>query len=79
MKIAHKRIQLVLLFTLCLAFAWPSVADAQRRRRAQQSRYPVLVGAEHPDFKLPNVKDGKAALLSDYRGKKTELVHFASW
>jgi endonuclease/exonuclease/phosphatase family metal-dependent hydrolase len=40
------------------------------------SRFPI---SEHENFKLPNVDDGKPVSLGDYRGKKTLLVHFASW
>ncbi len=42
-------------------------------------RYPVPVGAVHPDFKLPDVSGGPPVSLSDFRGKKVLLVHFASW
>lgn len=59
---------------LILALFLTCVCDAQRRQI-----YPVPVSATHPDFKLPNVEDGKPISLSDYRGKKVLLVHFASW
>ena len=51
---------------------------AQRRQRNVQ-RYPVPVGAVHPDFRLPNVMDGKPVSLKDFQGRKVILVHFASW
>ena len=35
-------------------------------------------GQMHPDFYLPLVGGGHAR-LSDYRGKKVMLFHFASW
>ena len=35
-------------------------------------------GQAYPDFLLPTVDD-KHARLSDYRGKKILLFHFASW
>ena len=38
----------------------------------------VEVGSLHPDFVLPAL-DGGFARLSDYRGKKVLLIHFASW
>lgn len=42
----------------------------------------IKVGTEtgemYPDFRLPTVDD-KASRLSDYRGKKIMLFHFASW
>lgn len=35
-------------------------------------------GQQHPDFLLPSL-DGGYLRLSDYRGKKVFLFHFASW
>lgn len=35
-------------------------------------------GEMYPDFYLPKV-DGGFGRLSDYRGKKVLLIHFASW
>jgi len=35
-------------------------------------------GEVHPDFRLPRV-DGGSGRLSDHRGKKLLLIHFASW
>ena len=35
-------------------------------------------GQQHPDFLLPGL-DGGFLRLSDYRGKKVFLFHFASW
>lgn len=36
------------------------------------------VGEMYPDSILPTL-DGKYGHLSDYRGKKVLLIHFASW
>ncbi|MCH8804596.1 MAG: redoxin domain-containing protein [Planctomycetes bacterium] len=36
------------------------------------------VGEMYPDFRLPSL-DGGFKRLSDYRGKKVLLLHFASW
>jgi hypothetical protein len=36
------------------------------------------VGQHYPDFLLPTL-DGKPQRLSEYRGKKMLLFHFASW
>jgi hypothetical protein len=44
-----------------------------------QSRYPVAVGQVHPDFRLPSVVDGSPISLSEFRGRKVLLIHFASW
>ena len=38
----------------------------------------VEEGQLYPDFRLPSV-DGEIHQLSDYRGKKILLFHFASW
>lgn len=36
------------------------------------------VGQMYPDFRLPKL-DGSFGRLSDYRGHKVLLIHFASW
>jgi len=41
--------------------------------------YRPEIGQPHPDFVLPKIADGKPLKLSDFRGKKVLLVHFASW
>ena len=47
--------------------------------RAGETAYSrIEVGSPHPDFVLPTL-DGGYARLSDYRGKKVLLIHFASW
>lgn len=38
----------------------------------------VKRGEMYPDFVLPTL-DGELKRLSDYRGKKILLFHFASW
>ena len=38
----------------------------------------TAVGEAYPDFVLPTLQ-GKNVRLSDYRGKKVLLIHFASW
>jgi len=35
--------------------------------------------APHPDFILPSIDGDKMIQLSNYRGKKVLLLHFASW
>lgn len=46
---------------------------------AQTTKYQPRVGEPHPDFVLPSIEDGKPLQLSDLRGKKVLLMHFASW
>lgn len=42
--------------------------------------YKPVVGQPHPDFILPSIGEQKTSIqLSDYRGKKVLLLHFASW
>ncbi len=38
----------------------------------------TAVGEAYRDFVLPTL-EGKDVRLSDYRGKKVLLIHFASW
>ena len=38
----------------------------------------TAVGEAYPDFVLPTL-EGQDVRLSDYRGKKVLLIHFASW
>ncbi|HIF31475.1 MAG: hypothetical protein ABGX07_08700 [Pirellulaceae bacterium] len=41
--------------------------------------YRLEVGKPHPDFVLPDIATGEARRLSDFRGQKVVLIHFASW
>ena len=61
---------------LCISLLLVDFATAQSTRN---NSYRVNVGQAHPDFVFPNIKDGKPTRLSDFRGKKVLLVHFASW
>jgi len=60
-----------LLLAVSIAAILPTTSFAQR--------YPVDIGEQHFDFELPNIDDGKPKKLSEYRGKKVLLIHFASW
>ena len=46
---------------------------------ASMAAYAPKVGQRHPDFTLPDIATGKPVSLSDFRGKKVLLIHFASW
>jgi hypothetical protein len=46
---------------------------------APAAPYDPQVGQRHPDFTLPDLATGKPVSLSDFRGKKVLLIHFASW
>lgn len=41
--------------------------------------YRPQVGREHPDFLLPRIDNREPVTLSQFRGKKILLIHFASW
>ena len=41
--------------------------------------YSPRVGRVHPDFTLPRLGDGEPVTLSQFRGRKVLLIHFASW
>ena len=59
------------VFSLLAAVCSPNAA-------AEATPIGVEEGEMYPDFMLPMI-DGKLAKLSDYRGKKVLLFHFASW
>ena len=46
---------------------------------ATAAPYDPKVGEKHPNFTLPSIQDSKPISLSDFRGKKVLLIHFASW
>lgn len=46
---------------------------------AQAEPYAPRVGQRHPDFTLPTISDGKPVSLSQFRGKRVLLIHYASW
>ena len=41
--------------------------------------YSPRVGQSHPDFTLPSIVDREPVSLSQFRGRKVLLIHFASW
>ena len=43
------------------------------------AQYAPRVGQLHADITLPKIDDRQPVSLSDYRGKKVLLIHFASW
>ena len=43
------------------------------------AKYAPEVGKPHPGFVLPRIDNGEPIRLSQYRGKRVLLVHFASW
>jgi len=63
-----------LMRTMLLATAW---AGAIPSARAEE--YSPRIGERHADFTLPNIEDGKPVSLSQFRGQRVLLIHFASW
>jgi hypothetical protein len=64
-----RQIPLLLVMPVVLAATIPASATP----------YEPRVGQRHADFTLPNIATGKPVSLSDFRGKKVLLIHFASW
>ncbi|MHC4560938.1 MAG: peroxiredoxin family protein [Planctomycetota bacterium] len=60
---------LMMTFGSLFFFASPSDADG----------YSPRAGQVHPDFTLPAIADREPVSLSQFRGRKVLLVHFASW
>ena len=72
--ITHRRLLQFVGVALCAQFLIaPGAAAAADRPELGMKK-----GQMHPDFILPTI-DGKTLRLSDYRGKKVLLFHFASW
>lgn len=42
-------------------------------------QYQPRVGQPHPDFVLPRIDNRAPLSLSQFRGQKVLLIHFASW
>jgi hypothetical protein len=47
--------------------------------RSHADGYSPRIGQPHPDFTLPSIADRAPVSLSQFRGRKVLLVHFASW
>ena len=75
MCINQKQVRSLLFWILVIQLAGAPFAFAQQ----VELQYKPIVGQPHPDFVLPAIEDGKKIALSDLRGKKIVLIHFASW
>jgi hypothetical protein len=60
-----------------LVFSLLAVAAMASSGRA--ATYAPQLGRRHADFTLPAIDDGRPVALSQFRGKKVLLIHFASW
>jgi len=59
-----------LILALCMFAQSTSAAD---------DWYKPTVGKPHADFILPRIDNREPVSLSQYRGRKVVLIHFASW
>ncbi len=66
---------------LMLAVALVATFTLLPTGNAQQisTKYQVVEGQMHPDFIYPRIDTGEQVSLSQFRGKKVLLIHFASW
>ena len=67
----HFRSSLVLAMLLVIAPAFGKLDSADG--------FEPTVGKALADFRLPRIDNGEPKSLSDFRGKKTLLIVFASW
>lgn len=68
----------MLVSMIALAMTGGIGLTAGQSRAGETAYSKIEVGSPHPDFVLPALGGGFAR-LSDYRGKKVLLIHFASW
>ncbi|MEE9392857.1 MAG: hypothetical protein V3W41_10170 [Planctomycetota bacterium] len=52
---------------------------ANAHAQLTEKSYQPVQGEVYPDFVLPSVQNGSRIALSDFRGSKVLLLHFASW
>ncbi|MCZ6652612.1 MAG: redoxin domain-containing protein [Planctomycetota bacterium] len=64
----------VALMLLCACLTLMPVSA----RADQEPTIGTAVGEAYPDFVFPTL-EGQDVRLSDYRGRKVLLIHFASW
>lgn len=54
-------------------------AAMPRTVTAEDTVYAPKVGQVHAEIVLPRIDTRESVLISQYRGKKVLLIHFASW
>lgn len=64
---------------LIAAIAFSAISFENLLLAQSKYQYRPQAGTVHPDFELPSIDDGTPIKLSDFRGKKVLLFHFASW
>ncbi len=70
----RERSTMTVAVVLCVCFA----PTAEQSNADEPPPIGTDVGQMYPDFILPSL-EGEPIRLSDYRGRKTLLIHFASW
>jgi hypothetical protein len=63
----------------CALAALTCLASVMGTGLTSSGDYRPKVGEPHPDFVLPHIDTGQPVALSQLRGKKVILIHFASW
>jgi len=69
------------MLPLCLALLMAAglLVIAVERAPAAEVSYAPRVGQPYPDFTLARIDNRQPMSLSQLRGKKVLLIHFASW
>ena len=57
------------------------VSGCSSAERTEEPTFPIgaNVGEVYPNYVFPSLEDGRPTALSEFRGKKIILHHFASW
>ena len=70
---------IVLVLTFALFHLATGVRADESSRSLLRPSYEPEVGKPHPDVILQTIEHDRAISLSQFRGKKVLLIHFASW
>ncbi len=72
------RARVIMFVNLCLlATSLPSAAQFGPDEPVRP--YEPAAGKPHRNFTLPRIDNAEAVTLTQLRGKKVLLIHFASW
>jgi len=72
------------MWFMILLFITAGIANGCSRTEPEQTEGLTLpigasVGEVYPNYVFPSLEDGRPTALSEFRGKKVILHHFASW
>jgi len=80
MKIKFKQRRVHGICTVALSVVFVAFGAAtSNSQESQPQTYRPKVGELHDDFCLPQIGTSNPVSLSDFRGTKVLLMHFASW